>query len=200
MGDLRDELGRIGRSVLHRFDAQKRVLSFDEYLGLLVAHPGRHTRDAARYLRDCFDHFGTYELERPWGKITRFRLFDLAFEEGSGDGTRRRDHLIGHEAIQGAVYGILQNFAREGRPNRLVLLHGPNGSAKTTFVACLMRALEGYSASDEGALYRFSWIFPARPGRQGHRLRQPGRSAQERRELRPPARGAHRGEAPERAA
>src|SRR5690606_28775957 len=47
------------------------------------------------------------------------------------------------------------------RPNRLILLHGPNGSAKSTIVACIMRALEHYSTLDEGALYRFHWVFPS---------------------------------------
>ena len=55
---------------------------------------------------------------------------------------------------------MLCGFVRDGRPNRLILLHGPNGSAKTTFVQCIVRALEHYSSTDEGALYRFHWIFP----------------------------------------
>src|SRR5690606_27976849 len=49
---------------------------------------------------------------------------------------------------------------QEGRPNRLLLLHGPNGSSKSTVAACIMRALEHYSAQPEGALYRFHWVFP----------------------------------------
>jgi predicted Ser/Thr protein kinase len=53
------------------------------------------------------------------------------------------------------------NFAREGRTNRLILLHGPNGSAKSTFVACLQRAMEHYSTLEDGALYKFNWIFPS---------------------------------------
>ena len=40
-------------------------------------------------------------------------------------------------------------------------MHGPNGSAKSTIVACLMAALENYSTLDEGALYRFNWVFPS---------------------------------------
>jgi serine protein kinase len=169
MGDVRQELGHIGEKVRERFEAQKRVLSYQEYLSEFFEHPWRHSRDSARYLRDCFDHFGSYEVERPWGKVRRFRLFDLPFErdaeEALGEGRRRSDHLVGHEGIQGRVYGILSNFAREGRANRLVLLHGPNGSAKSTFTDCLMRGLEQYSAHPEGALYRFAWIFPrARDG------------------------------------
>ena len=63
--------------------------------------------------------------------------------------------------MQAAVYRLVSNFAREGRTNRLILLHGPNGSAKSTFVACMQRAMEHYSTLDEGALYRFNWIFPS---------------------------------------
>src|SRR5437868_3309085 len=50
---------------------------------------------------------------------------------------------------------------REGRTNRLILLHGPNGSAKSTCIASLQRGMEHYSTLDEGALYRFNWIFPS---------------------------------------
>lgn len=161
MTDIRGQLSRIGTAVREHFDAHKRVLSFHQYLDLFVDHPFRHTRDASRYLRDCFDHYGHYEVERPDGAVRRFRMFDLPFEPRDGDHAgQRSDHLVGHEALQHAVYGALQNFVREGRPNRLLLLHGPNGSAKSTFAACLMRALEDYSQRDEGALYRFSWVFP----------------------------------------
>src|SRR5690606_17887938 len=144
-------------------ESQKRVLSFDEYLALFAQHPWRHSRDAARYLRDCIDHFGAYTVEEAGTKVRRFRLFDQEFTQTSGEdgaGGGRRDYLVGQEHLQPNFYRILENFVREGRVNRLVLLHGPNGSAKSTFVACLMRALEEYSGRDEGALYRFSWIFP----------------------------------------
>ncbi|MFW6050538.1 MAG: serine protein kinase PrkA [Myxococcota bacterium] len=172
MGEVKDELHHIGEKVRERFEAQKRVLSFQEYLAEFLDHPWRHSRDAARYLRDCFDHFGSYDLERPWGSERRWRLFDLPFEraaeEALGDGRRRSDHLVGHEGVQNAVYRILSNFSREGRANRLILLHGPNGSAKSTFTDCLMRGLEHYSGTPEGALYRFAWIFPR--GRDGQAI------------------------------
>lgn len=152
----RKELEQLADSVKRRFAAEKRVLSYDEYLDELLAHPWRHTRDAARYLRDCFDYYGTYEVERPWGPVRRFRLFDQEFVE-KADGPRI--YLVGHEDLQNAFYRALSNFSREGRANRLILLHGPNGSAKSTFADCIMRALEDYSTTEEGALYRFSWVF-----------------------------------------
>ncbi len=159
-----EELARIGVSVRERFSAQKRVLSFEEYLALFEAHPWRHSRDASRYLRDCFDHWGVESLPGPGGSRQRFRLFDLPFLRGRNP-LGRHDHLVGHEDIQRAFYRELCNFVREGRVNRLVMLHGPNGSAKSTFVQCIMRAMEHYAETDEGSAYMFSWIFPR--GRDG---------------------------------
>jgi serine protein kinase len=86
--------------------------------------------------------------------MIRWRLFDCPWDGG-------KDALMGQEEVQAAVYRLVSNFAREGRTNRLILLHGPNGSAKSTFVACLQRGMEHYSTLDEGALYKFNWIFPS---------------------------------------
>jgi predicted Ser/Thr protein kinase len=162
-GGLKSALGTIREEVKTRFEAQKRVLSFVEYLDLVQDSPRTHTRDAGRYLKDCMDFFGSYEVERPAGSLKRWKLFDLEFDlhdSGHQAELKLRDRLAGHEVAQEAFYRILDGFEREGRANRLILLHGPNGSAKSTFAACLMRGLEAYSDTDDGALYRFSWIFP----------------------------------------
>lgn len=152
-----EELEQIARDIQREFREARRVLSFHEYLELFASNPGRYSRDASRYMRDMFDYYGRSTIERPWGRQTRFRLFDLPF---LGESDARREALIGQEALQAEVYRSLNNFAREGRANRLLLLHGPNGSAKSTAAACIMRAMEHYSAQDEGALYRFHWLFP----------------------------------------
>jgi predicted Ser/Thr protein kinase len=159
------ELDAIAGGMEQRFREGRRVLSFQQYVELFAQDPVRHGRDAARYVRDMFDHFGTTSVPRPWGQLTRYRLFDLPWEAEAtpGRGYHGRDAaLVGHEEVQGEVYRALSNFVREGRANRLVLLHGPNGSAKSTVAACILRALEHYSALDEGALYRFHWVFPSR--------------------------------------
>jgi predicted Ser/Thr protein kinase len=150
------EISAVAESVEKRFQKGRRVLSFSEYLDLFGSDPVRHARDASRYIRDCFDHFGTATIEQPWGKFTRWNLFDLPW-----DPNQKPHALIGQEQVQEEIYRSLSNFVREGRPNRLVLLHGPNGSAKSTIVACIMRALEHYSTLDDGALYRFNWVFPS---------------------------------------
>ena len=45
--------------------------------------------------------------------------------------------------------------------DRLILLHGPNGSAKSSIVSALMATLGAYSHEDDGAVYRFNWVFPS---------------------------------------
>ncbi len=153
-----EDLARIAEQVERSFKDERRLLSFREYLALFAGDPVRHSRDAARYVRDMFDHFGRVTSERPWGSMPRFRLFDLPFVD---EQERGRDALVGQEALQLEIYRALNNFVREGRPNRVLLLHGPNGSAKSTVAACMMRALEHYSTEPEGALYRFHWVFPS---------------------------------------
>ncbi len=172
----------IAEQVEARFRGGRRVLSFAEFLALFDADPVRHSRDASRYLRDVFDHYGTTKVSHPWGEFTRYNLFDLPWEAHTtpSDGKDRsgaplkpgerllpRGALIGQEQVQEEVYRALSNFAREGRPNRLVLLHGPNGSAKSTIASCIMGALEHYSLLDEGALYRFHWVFPSQKAIRG---------------------------------
>jgi predicted Ser/Thr protein kinase len=151
--DPRERLSALGLEIRESYVKNKRVMSFDEYFALFAAQPERQARSAAQYVRDVFDHFGTVEVRHPRGSVVRFRLFDTPWDGG-------RDRLIGQEEAQGRVYRVLTNFTREGRVNKLVLLHGPNGSAKSTFVSCIARALEYYSTLDEGALYRFNWVFP----------------------------------------
>jgi predicted Ser/Thr protein kinase len=152
-----EDLRRIALNVEKEFKQERRLLSFGEYLALFASDPVRHARDASRYLRDTFDHFGRETVSRPWGEQARFKLFDQPFLEPDES---RRDSLVGQEAVQGEIYRVLSNFAREGRANRVLLLHGPNGSAKSTVAACIQRALEHYSLLDAGALYRFHWVFP----------------------------------------
>ena len=136
-----------------KFVAEKSILSFEEYLDVVAQNPRLQGRDAAGYIRDCFLHYGTEQVTRPYGRFTRYRLFDCEFDQG-------RDPLVAHENVQEEVFGLLSDFVRDGRVNRLILLNGPNGSAKSRLVSCVFRALEHYSHQDEGALFTFNWVFP----------------------------------------
>ncbi len=157
---VRDLLAELGDSVRDDFTRNRRVLSFAQYLDLVVTEPTRQLRSATQYIVDCFDHYGTEMVKYPWGEVRRFLLFDAPWDNG-------QDMLFGQEPVQNAVYRTLRSFVQDGRPNKLVLLHGPNGSAKSTFIRCVGRALEHYSTLEAGAQYRFSWIFPAQKHTRG---------------------------------
>lgn len=157
---VKDLLVELGAAVRDDFTRNRRVLSFAEYLNLVIAEPLRQLRSSSQYLVDCFDHYGTSTVKYPWGEARRFHLFDAPWAGGE-------DRLFGQEAVQNSVYRVLRSFVQDGRPNKLVLLHGPNGSAKSTFIRCLGRGLEHYSTLDAGALYRFSWIFPTQKHTRG---------------------------------
>ena len=85
------ELDKIAAAMERRFQEGRRVLSFQEYLALFATSPARYARDATRYVRDMFDHFGTRIVQRPWGETLRYQLFDLPWDSdgaaSSGAGT-----------------------------------------------------------------------------------------------------------------
>jgi serine protein kinase len=152
--DAPARIKQIGDLVHDHFAANKRVLSFAEYMELVEQHPRRQLRNAAQYMVDMFDYYGTEEVRFPGGTTRRFKLFDVPWDDGERG-------LIGQEAVQNSIYRILNNFVRQGRVDRFILLHGPNGSSKSTVVDVLARAMEHYSTVEQGAVYRFNWIFPA---------------------------------------
>src|SRR5262245_25150075 len=92
----RDALGLIGQEVREAYVRNKRVMSFDEFFQLATARPEQYARSAAQYLKDVFDHFGSYEVKTPRGVLRRWRLFDVPFDEG-------RDRLVGQEEVQARV-------------------------------------------------------------------------------------------------
>jgi predicted Ser/Thr protein kinase len=154
--DARRWLSTVGTGVKRAFAENRSLLSFDEYLEAFHEAPRSHARSAAQYLRDVLDHFGTDDRDTPVGKVRRWRLFDLPF-----DPEARAQRVAGQEEVQAALYRTLGTFVRSGRVTKVVLLHGPNGSAKSSIVGALFRGMEAYSRTPEGAMYRFHWVFPS---------------------------------------
>lgn len=144
-------LARIESQVKAEFERTNRLLTFDEYVRLAMSAPRQHTRGSAQYMIDMMDHFGRAPTSAD-GTV-RFKLFDMEFEDP-------RHRVVDQNDVQSKIYSTLKNFVKEGINNKLILLHGPNGSAKSSIINCLMRGLESYSELPEGATYRYNWIFP----------------------------------------
>ncbi len=144
-------LTEIDQAIRKEFDSNKRILTYDEYLHLVSEHPEKQTRGSARYMADMMDFFGkTAEIP---GAPPRFKLFDRPI-----DGLAPK--VVGQERVQNQIYRALAAFSRQGINNKLLLLHGPNGSAKSSIIHALMQGLEDYSREPAGALYALNWIFP----------------------------------------
>ena len=130
-------------------------MSFAEYLELAAAPAAQQLRSAAAVHRRLLRPLRHRDVSSTRG----------ARSAGSSCSTARGPTAATPDRPGGGAEPGLPRAARtscsEGAANKLVLLHGPNGSAKSTFVRCIGRALEHYSTLDEGALYRFNWIFPA---------------------------------------
>ena len=152
--EARRYLQDIGSQVSADFIKNRSILSFEEYVSLFFNDPRAQARNAAQYLHDVMDHYGTEQVPHPSGTIRRFKLFDVPSSDRDG-------RVAGQEEVQNAFYRLLGNFVRAGRINKLILLHGPNGSAKSTFINALKAGMEDYSHQPQGALYRLGWVFPS---------------------------------------
>jgi predicted Ser/Thr protein kinase len=152
--DARRQIQDIGTAVTSDFVKNRSILSFEEYTQLFLSAPTQQLRNAATYLIDAIDHFGHEQVPHPTGAIRRFKIFDPTPEEPDV-------RVAGQEEVQNAIYRLLGNFVRAAQINKLILLHGPNGSAKSSLVESLKRGLELYSQTPQGAQYTFNWIFPS---------------------------------------
>ncbi len=136
------------------FVNQKNILTFEEYIELIMKKPRKLTRHSAQYLKEMIDSFGV--VEKTLGHGEKQRAFKV-FERKS---RRSRAPIVGQESAHENIYGVLEQFVRQGRVDKLILLHGPNGSSKSSTADALAAGLEEYSKTDDGAVYRFNWIFP----------------------------------------
>ncbi|MBI3829126.1 MAG: serine protein kinase PrkA [Planctomycetes bacterium] len=142
------------------FEGEKRILSFRQYLDAFCANPLKLGRNAPQYMLECYERFGTAEISQPGAqKLKRFKLFDAPFD--------KVDKLVGHEDVQRTIHDLLRRFSATGMADRLIMMHGPNGSGKSTFIELMLMAMEQYSHTDEGALFRFNWIFTERTEGKG---------------------------------
>lgn len=137
------------------FRNENYILSFAEYLQAFVAEPELLSRNAAQYLCDMLKSFGTTE-DAPRAIRKKTRRFKL-FAEQRG---KFRPPIVGQQQAQEHLFQVLEQFVRQGKVDKLIMLHGPNGSSKSSTIEMIASGLEEYSRTTEGATYRFNWIFP----------------------------------------
>ena len=124
--------------------------SFEDYLDLVKGQPSI-TRSAYQRMYDMVMSFGTYPVGNPKEGQIRYRFFD----DPDADG---RDAIFGLTQSLMELVNVLKSAAlKYGTERRVILLHGPVGSSKSTIARLLKRGLERYSRTDAGAIYTFGW-------------------------------------------
>src|SRR5438552_1080891 len=124
--------------------------SLEDYLKLIQDTP-RVTRNAFQRIYDMILSYGVEEHVEHKKKSTRYRFFRDELHNG-------RDAVYGIDQSLNHLVDIFKSASRNyGTERRVILLHGPVGSAKSTIVRLLKKGLEEYSRTPDGAMYSFAW-------------------------------------------
>jgi len=125
--------------------------TFADYLELVRENP-LVARNAFQRLYDMIISFGTRKYTEYKKEITHYNFFDDPIGGG-------KDAVYGLDVPLMKLVQVLKAAALGyGPERRVILLHGPVGSAKSTIARLLKKGLEYYSRTPEGALYTFSWV------------------------------------------
>jgi serine protein kinase len=137
------------------FDEEYRALSwqgsFTDYLNLVKKNP-QLLRSSFQRLYDMVFSYGKEEYEDSRKKMIHYKFFDDPIDNG-------KDAIYGLDVYLMKLMNIMKSAAhRYGTEKRVILLHGPVGSSKSTIVRLLKKGLEHYSRTDEGAIFSFEWL------------------------------------------
>ena len=138
------------RQNLDRFQREHWSGSFEDYLDIVRGRP-EVTRNAFQRVYDMVMSYGIESRGESRDQRTYYRFFDDPDHGG-------RDAVFGLEtAIEELVNAFKSAAHGYGIEKRVLLLHGPVGSSKSTIARLIKQGLELYSTTDAGALYTLGW-------------------------------------------
>jgi len=125
--------------------------SFEEYLNIVREKPSV-TRNAYQRLYDMVISYGTEEYIDNKKKLVRYNFFK---DEQNGGANA----IFGLDIPLMRLVHVLKAASEGyGPEKRVILLHGPVGSSKSTIARLLKQGCEQYSRTLDGALYSFDWV------------------------------------------
>ena len=125
--------------------------SFTDYLDIVKKNP-KVTRNSFQRMYDMIMEKGTSEYVDVKKHMVHYNFFDDPDQDG-------KDAVFGADIPLMKLVNVLRSAAfGYGTEKRVILLHGPVGSAKSTICRLLKQGVERYSRTDQGALYTFEWI------------------------------------------
>ncbi len=139
------------RQDIEQFRKKHWVGTFEEYLDIVRQHP-EVTRNAYQRVYDMILSAGVERYEVAREPRVHYKFFDDPWGNG-------HDAIYGlDEALETFVNALKSAAKGYGIERRVLLLHGPVGSSKSTIARQLKKGLERYSATDEGALYTLGFV------------------------------------------
>src|SRR3954468_2378062 len=127
--------------------------TFEDYLAIVRKNPSV-TRSAFQRVYDMILSYGQEEYIDNKKRLIRYNFFK---DEQHGG----RDAIFGLDIPLMRLVSVLHSAAqRYGTERRVILLHGPVGSSKSTIARLIKRGMEEYSRTAEGALYTYEWNLP----------------------------------------
>ncbi len=131
--------------------------SFVDYLDIVYKNP-KVARTSFQRLYDMILSYGTEEYTEFRQKIIHYKFFDDAISHG-------RDAIFGLDKYLMRLVDVIKAAARGyGPERRIILLHGPVGSSKSTLVRLFKKGLEVYSRIQLGTVYSFYWQLTGEDG------------------------------------
>jgi serine protein kinase len=127
--------------------------SFEEYINIARENPAV-ARTAFQRVYDMVLSYGSEPYYDNKKKIIHYNFFDDPVNDG-------KDSIFGLDIPLMRLVNVLKSAAYGyGTEKRVILLHGPVGSSKSTIARQLKQGLERYSRSEEGLLYTYEWHVP----------------------------------------
>jgi serine protein kinase len=124
---------------------------FEDYLAIVREKP-QVTRNAYQRLYDMIISYGTEEYIDNKKKLVRYNFFK---DEQAGG----QNAIFGLDIPLMRLVHVLKAAAEGyGPEKRVILLHGPVGSSKSTIARLLKLGVEQYSRTPDGGLYTFEWV------------------------------------------
>jgi serine protein kinase len=131
--------------------------TFNDYLDMVTGTP-LLARNSFQRIYDMLLHFGTTRYSYLKQDFVHYKFFDDPIDNGA-------DAIFGLDSALMRLADFFKSASQGyGTDRRILLLHGPVGSSKSTIVRLLKKGLEYYSELDEGAVYTFSWKIPGESG------------------------------------
>ncbi len=133
------------------FQDQHWTGTFWEYLDICGKNPGV-VRNAYQRLYDAILSHGSEKYRLFKKDCVRYHFFSDPFDNGA-------DGIFGLDFALMQLVDFLRSAAEGyGTDKRILLLHGPVGSSKSTIARLLKKGIEHYSRTPDGAIYSFSWL------------------------------------------